>query len=137
MEIETNGGTVKIDYDDQKMYESASEALCNIIDSIPELIARAVNSFIRSKEALRPEENVFVDFDAMSKKPQVLVTLRPINEYEDFINIRFPLWAVIKNAVKNEDSKDMLRAAKELRGMAEFIENKMKNQKIPTLRRQK
>jgi len=129
MEVFTKCGIINITFDDQETFNKASEALNDLLDSIPNLVAAGINAFIDSREALRPEENVFVDFwpyhgkNLNIPKPALHVTLRPISEEDDFVNIVFPLWNAIKRAVKEDnDEKSFRIAAEELRKMADYID---------------
>ena len=136
MEVNTKGGIIEVNLDDREDYNKAREAIDYLFDSIPDLIAAGVNSFIDAHEAIRPEENVFVDFwpyhgsNLDIEEPSLNVTLWPINDDSgDCININFPLWNVVKRAVIDEDTEPMRIAARELRKMADYIDENTKNRK--------
>jgi hypothetical protein len=129
MEVNTKGGVIEVNLDNQEDYNKAREAIDDLLDSIPDLIAAGVNSFIDANEAIRPEENVSVDFwpyygsNLDIEEPSLHVTLWPINgDSGDCININFPLWDVVKKAVIDEDAEPMRIAASELRKMADYID---------------
>lgn len=125
MKVNTSRGEIDIDIDDQKIFESVSEAICDALSELPDIIGAAIDKVFEIKE-----DDVLVHFwaDDESGSPAVHVATRNGDE-DDWCDKTISLEEIVKQALEKEDKEPMLHAAKKMRELADYIDATINNQK--------